>query len=769
MSNHIHANDGLMDGDPASGHQATIGRTLQDSRPWWRPRQVAPDGAPNIVVVLLDDLGFSDFGCYGGEIRTPNIDALAAGGLRFTGYTTVPMCTPARAALMTGKNPHSVGCGWLTHNNPGYPGYQAGEMSADAPTLPELLRAAGYGTYGVGKWHNVADYNATAGGDRSAWPLQRGFDRFYGFLGAETNFFSPGHIIEGNEFAAIDEHGPDYYSSDDWTDRALRFVRGHRAAAPGKPFFLYVAHNAPHVPLHARPEDIARYDGVYDAGWDAIRAQRFERQKAMGLIPADWQLPGSSPGIVPWAEVPPEQRPVMAHYMQLYAAMVDNIDQNIGRLVAELKAMGQWDNTLLILTSDNGASSIGGPEGAANIYEKRITKQEPEGLAREMLASGALGGVDSYPAYPVAWGQVSNTPFRFYKRTPMNGGIRVPFITSWPSRIPDPGARRSQWIHVTDTLPTILDLLGQQYPAQFKGYRTRGLDGSSYAAALADPTLATQRQTQHYELEGNRGYISGRWKIVSLQPPATAIDLERWMLFDLEADPTECHNLAAQQPERLLALIQAFEVDAKANYIYPLDNRDNRRVLALPPFLEAEYALPRTFYPGTETASPMTVAPLLADRDFEIECLFLHAAGDEGVLYAMGDNMNGLAAFVMGGAVTIAFTAGAAIRRHVSLPLTAGKHRLVLRHHTPGGRRGAGTVELDGQVLAGALDMSPTFLRLGGEGVDIGLDRRRKVSALYAGRGVFAYPGRIEHVRVTPGPQAPGSLANRPEALAQLD
>ncbi|MGA1285982.1 MAG: arylsulfatase [Rubrivivax sp.] len=761
--------DGLLDGDPGRGHQATIGRTFKESKPWWRPRRAAPAGAPNIVVILLDDLGFSDFGCYGGEIRTPNIDALAAGGLRFTGYTTVPMCTPARAALMTGKNPHSVGCGWLTHANPGYPGYQAGEMSADAPTLAELLREAGYGTYGVGKWHNVADHNATAGGDRSAWPLQRGFDRFYGFLGAETNFFSPGHLIDGNEFAAIDEHDGDYYSSDDWTDRALRFVSGHRAAAPDKPFFLYLAHNAPHVPLHARPTDIARYDGVYGVGWDVIRARRFERQRAMGLIPPDWQLPGSSPGVVPWTEVKPEQRPVMAHYMQLYAAMVDNIDQNIGRLVDRLKTMGQWDNTLLILTSDNGASSIGGPDGAVNIFEKRITKQEPAGMARNMLDRGELGGVDSYPAYPVAWGQVSNTPFRQYKRTPMNGGIRVPFITSWPARIPDPGALRRQWIHVTDTQPTVLELLGQDYPAQFKGYRTRGLDGKSYAAALADAIYPVQRQTQHYELEGNRGYISGRWKIVSLQPPATPIDLDRWLLFDLEADPTECEDLAGRHPGKLRELIEAFESDAKANYVYPLDNRDNRRVLALPPFLEGAYALPRTFYPGTETASPLTIARLLTDRDFEIECLFAHEAGDEGVLYSIGDNMNGLAAFIMASEVYVAFTAGAAIRRHVRIALAPGEHRIVLKHRAIGQRIGTGTVELNGRPHADQLDMSPTFLRLGGEGVDIGLDRRRKVSALYAGRGTFAYTGAVSHMRVTPGPQAPGSLANRPEALAQLD
>ena len=776
--------DGLRDGDPARGHLATVGRTLRESKPWWRPQRQSPPGAPDIVVVLLDDLGFSDFGCYGGEIRTPAIDAVAAAGLRWTGYTTVPMCTPARAALLTGKNPHAVGCGWLTHADPGYPGYQAGEMSPDAPTLPELLRARGYGTYGVGKWHNVADHHATAGGDRSAWPLQRGFDRFYGFFGAETNFFSPGHLVEGNEFLPLDEYPRGYYSSDDWTDRAIRYLRGHQSAAPDSPLFLYVAHNAPHVPLQARPEDVARYDGVYADGWDAVRARRFQRQKDLGVVPPHWRLPGGSPGVPAWSDVPEAERPVMAHYMQLFAAMVENIDRNIGRLVAELKALGRWDNTLLVITSDNGASSIGGPQGSANIFEKRITQREDPGLARQMFERGALGGIDSYPAYPVAWGQVSNTPFRFYKRTPMNGGIRVPFVLSWPARVADPGALRRPWIHVTDLLPTVLELLDAPYPAQFQGWRTRGLDGVSFAAQLSDAGRPSARTRQYIELEGNRGYIHGRWKIVSLQPPGTPIDLERWMLFDLEADPTECEDLAAARPEVLRELVAAFEADAQANHVYPLDNRDVRRVLALPPYLEAAYGRPRSYFPGTETGSPATIGPLLADRDYRIDCWFEQPDGAaEGVLFAIGDNMNGLAAFVLDGGLCVAFRAGAAIHRHVRLPLGAGRWHLRLVHQAGGQRRGTGQVTLGaagGQALladgtppapeaTATLDMTPTFLRLGGEGVDVGLDRRRKVSPLYEGRGVFAYPGRIERVTVTPGPQAPGSLANRPEALAQLD
>jgi arylsulfatase len=782
------APEGLRQGDPGLGHQAMIGRTLRQSKPWWRPRREAPKGAPDIVVVLLDDLGFSDFGCYGSEIRTPCIDELAAAGLRWTGYTTVPMCTPARAALFTGKNPHAVGCGWLTHSDPGYPGYQAGEISRDAPTLPELLREQGYATYGVGKWHNVADHNATAGGDRGAWPLQRGFDRFYGFLGAETHFFSPGHLIEGNEFLPVDEHPQDYYSSDDWTNRAIRYLRGHQSAAPAKPLFLYLAHNAPHVPLHARPEDVARYDGVYADGWDAARRRRFERQQAMGLIPMHWRLPGSSPGIRPWCEIPEAERPVMAHYMQLYAAMVDNIDRNLGRLVDELKALGRWDNTLLILTSDNGASSIGGPDGAANIFEKRVTQREDPQLARRLFEHGELGGMDSYPAYPVAWGQVSNTPFRFYKRMPMNGGIRVPFVVSWPSRVREPGALRPAWIHVTDVVPTVLDLLGASYPAQFNGWRTRPLDGTSFATLLDDATVSSRRTRQYIELEGNRGYIHGHWKIVSLQPTGTPIDLDRWMLFDLEADPTECDDLAASRPEVLRELVAAFEADAAANHVYPLDNRDLRRVLTLPPHLEAAFAQPRSYFPGTETGAPVTIAPLLADRDYRIECGFEHPEGAVGVLFAIGDNLNGMAAFVLEDGLHVAFRAGAAIHRHVRLPLAAGRWRLSLRHEAAGQRRGTahialeddasaldssrvreGTATPEAALITATLDMTPTFLRLGGEGVDVGLDRRRKVSSLYEGRGVFAYGGRIDRVTVTPGPQAPGSFANRPEALAQLD
>lgn len=759
----------LKNGDPGFQHQAKVGKTLKTSTPWWRERLRPPEGAPNIVVILLDDLGFSDLGCYGSEIRTPHIDALARGGLQFTGYTTVPMCTPARAALMTGKNPHSVGCGWLTHANPGYPGYQAGEISQDAPTLSELLRANGYATYGVGKWHNTADSNVVPGGDRSAWPLQRGFDRFYGFLGAETNSFSPGQLIEGNEFLNIDAYPDGYYTTRDWTDRAISNLRSHRAGGSEKPFFLYMAHNAPHVPLQAPADIIASYDGMYDAGWEAVREQRYLRQKQMGVIPGDWRLPTINPGVPRWEDIPAEQRPIMAHYMQLFAAMVSLIDDSVGRVVAELKAQGVFDNTLIVLTSDNGASSIGGPEGAVNILEKRVTQVEPAGLAQELLAAGELGGVDSYAAYPVGWGNCGNTPFRFYKRTPMNGGIRVPFITSYPRAIKDPGSRRDQWIHVTDTLPTLLDLLGTEYPAEFKGYATRQLDGSSYFDLLKDASCKSSRTVQHFELEGNRGYIRWPWKIASLQPPGTEIDLDRWLLFNLADDPTECEDLAKIHPEVLADLVTAFEHDATANYVYPLDNRAPRRVLAMPPFMAKAFNSPRTFYPGTETITPYAFAPLIADRNYQLTCEFNWAPGMQGVLFAAGDNTSGIGAYVIDAHVHLVYASGRGKQRRVKLPVTEGEQKLFIDHVALGKRQGSATVSLLGQSTAQELDMSPTFLRIAGEGLDIGRDRKRKVCPEYADRGVFAYPGLIKQVHVVPGLQATDSLANRPEALSQID
>lgn len=764
--------DGLKSGDPANGWHGKIGKTFSDSEPYWKPAVTPPEGAPNILIILMDDLGFAEMGCFGSEIQTPNLDRLAAQGLRFNNYTTVPMCAPARAALMTGKNPHSVGAGWLTHANPGYPGFQAAEMSKDAPLIPELLRDAGYATYAVGKWHNTPDSKQSSADDKSSWPLQRGFDRFYGFLGAETNYHAPGQIVEGNEFRDIEDYGPGYFSTDDFATQAIKMLRGHASsAAPGRPFFLYFATNAPHTPHHAKPADIAKYKGRYDAGWDAIRHERYARQREMGVI-GDWELPELSPGVPKWEDMPEGELDIMAAYMEIYAGLVDNIDQNIGRIVDELERLGQLDNTLILITSDNGASSIGGEDGAANFTEKRVTQSEPAELARELLESGLLGAVNSSPAYPKGWGNAGNTPFRFFKRTPMNGGIRVPFILHWPERIKDAGAVRGSWAHVTDIAPTILDVLGLEYPKAFNGYRTRGQDGVTFLPMLMDGAAPAARSRQYYELEGNRGYIDGKWKIGSLQPPGTTIDLDNWMLFDLEADPTECHDLSKQHPDILERLIRAFDEDAFANYAYPLDNRTLVRALTHNPERLADINRPHRFYPGTEGYQAVKVSPLFADRDYVTRVRFDYQPGMEGVLFALGDSLKGICAYVIGGEAVLHYNGGVLSKHEVRLPLREGLQQLVIDHKAPGKLRGHAEVRLeaDGQVYAsGPVEMSPGIIMFNGEGLDIGLDRKTKVAAECEGRGSFAYPGRIDWLDIDPGPQAPGSMVNQAEIAVQRD
>jgi arylsulfatase len=763
--------DGLLSGDPGANWQGVAGRTLRESTPWWPIRPTAPAAAPNMVVILLDDLGFSDLGCFGAEIETPHIDALASAGVRLANYTTVPMCTPARAALLSGKNPHAVGCGWLTFNSPGFPGYAAGEMSADAPTMAELLRAQGYSTYAVGKWHNTADYNLTPAGNRASWPLQRGFDRFYGFIGGETHYFAPAQLFEDNAIVDVEGYPADYYCTDDWTDKALSWLKSHCAAAPDKPFFLYLSHNAPHAPLHAKPKDLAHQAGRYAAGWDSVRHERLQRQIAGGLMPAGTRLPPRSPGVPAWDSLPADRRAQHARYMELYAAVVHNLDWNVGRLVDFLRMSGLLNNTVIVLTSDNGANGIGGLEGAVNNLAKRLTRSEDPDMVQRVMRNGTLGDRTTWPTNPLGWTDVSSTPFRMFKTTTMNGGIRVPLVVHWPDGVRAAGAIRHEWVHVTDLLPTLLDIIGARYPSVFNGYRTRGLDGASCLRVLSDAQSKTIRRHQHYELAGNRGYIRDRWKIVSLQPPGAALELDNWMLFDLEVDPTETTDLAQQEPRVLAELVAAFEADAAANYVYPIDNRDIRRALTVPPFLERSVSLPRTFHPGAGTAALAVVGPMVADRDFELHCRFEYQESDSGVLFALGDPIAGMALFVRGDEVRFVYHGGTG--KHVicgAMAPQTGDNHFVLAHKARGGRRGEGRILLNGKGPEALVDMSPTLI-LGwvGEGLDIGRDTKLHVSDAYEVSGSGSYSGKVAYVHIAPGPHPADSYANRPERVSQLD
>ncbi len=750
----------------ARDFQGRIGTTLADSTPWWPPQQVAPEGAPNVVVIFLDDMGYSDLGAFGSEIETPHIDRLAREGLRFGNYTTVPMCTPARAALLTGKNPHSVGCGWLTHGDPGYPGY-GGEIASDVPTMAELLQCNGYSTMCIGKWHNTKEHDASAAGDKSSWPTRRGFDKFYGFIASETSYFHPDCLYEGSQTLDIDTYPPGYFASDDWTDRAIRWTKEHLGSNPTKPFFLYLAYNAPHMPLQARPEDLRKYRSRYDTGWDACREQRLRRQIELGLMSPATRLPPANPGVQSWPDLPAEKKDLYARYMEVYAALIDNLDSNIGRLTAFLERSGQLDNTLIILASDNGASAMGGDEGAVNGWQRRLGGADSDAKIRALVEGDGFGGPDTYIAYPLGWAQVSNTPFRNFKRTPVNGGIRVPLIVRYPKKIADPGAIRQQWVHVTDMLPTIMELTGTDRPGESGGRKIPSLDGRSFTEMLCNPGASGQRTAQHYELDGNRGYIRDGWKIVSLQPPDKVIDLDNWMLFNLREDPTEINNLAKTFPDRLRDLIESFDAEAFGNNVYPIDNRGYDRSMSIPPYRLPLINTPHVFYQGAQTAERVSISQLFADRCFRMITRFHYREGDRGVIYSLGGIFGGVLLYVMDGGLHFVYQRWPEPLELEALPLLSGVQEAEFDFRALGSRKGSGRLLLNGIEVVPETPMSPTIGRLPSEGLDVGIDRRQPASSRYVAHGEFRYTGEIEWVRVEPGAQAPGSSINRPEPEAQ--
>jgi arylsulfatase len=374
------------------GFEGEVGRVFATSQPWWPPRPTAPAGAPNIVVVLVDDLGYADLGCYGSEIQTPHVDALAARGLRYTNFHSTPMCSPTRAALLSGMEPHLAGVGTVAHSDPGFPGY-AMELADDVVTLPEALRAGGYATYMVGKWHLSKDADQSDAGPRSSWPCQKGFDRFYGILDAFTNLHHPHRLVADNHPVEVDTYPEGYFFTDDITDQAIAMVRAGKAADPTKPFFLYVAHGAVHAPLHAQPDDIAAHRGRYDGGWDELRRQRYERQLQMGVVPEGVELAPRNheegDEVQPWDELPPEQQELFARHMEVFAGMVTSVDRSTGRLLAALDELGELDNTIVVFTSDNGASREGELVGTSS-YMVHLMNGDDDDADRARL--DLLGG-----------------------------------------------------------------------------------------------------------------------------------------------------------------------------------------------------------------------------------------------------------------------------------------------------------------------------------------------------------------------------------------
>ena len=532
---------------------------------------------PNIIVILADDMGFSDIGCYGSEIATPNLDALATGGVRFTQFYNTARCCPTRASLLTGLHPHQTGVGHMMEDK-GLDGYR-GNLNRRCVTLAEALKPAGYRSYAVGKWHITPGHTAKALEDRSNWPLQRGFERYYGTIHGAGSYWDPSALVRDDaQITAVNdaEYRPaEFYYTDAISDHAVRFIGDHARDHAKEPFFLYVAYTAAHWPMHAKEADIAKYRGRYDAGYAAIRDARWAKQKLLGVVDEKWT---PSPLVGDWSNV--KNREFETRCMEVYAAMVDSMDQGIGRVIAELKARGQFENTLIFYLQDNGgcAETIGrGPNAkprgetptlppmATGDFQYNSTpKQTRDGWPVRMGYGTMPGGPDTYISYGREWANVSNTPFREYKHWVHEGGIATPLVAHWPAGIEAGGSGRltHQPAQLVDIMATVLDVTGAQYPTERDGQKITPLEGVSLRPAMAGQPLA-RTQPLVWEHEGNRAIREGDWKLVAKGPAAA------WELYDLAADRSELHDLAAREPGRVKDLAAKWQAWAKRANVLP--------------------------------------------------------------------------------------------------------------------------------------------------------------------------------------------------------
>jgi len=686
------------------------------------------------------------------------------------------MCSPTRASLMTGLEPHRAGVGHVAHSDPGFPGYSM-ELTPNAPTLPELLRDHGYQTLMVGKWHLTKDSEVNDAGDRSSWPLQKGFDRYYGFLDAFTNFHHPHRLIEDNHAVRTDEYPEGYFVTDDFTDRAIDMVRESKASDPSKPFFLYLSQAAVHAPLQAKAVDIDRQKDRYRAGWDVVRQARYDRQVALGVIPEGAELAprNAEPGddVVAWDDLDADRQALFARYMEVYAGLISNLDENIGRLRDALEEMGEWDNTLFIFTSDNGGSREGQEQGTTAYFRTLHFERKgtPEPFDEDFARLDEMGGPTTLPHYPRGWAMVSNTPFRLYKINAHRGGHSVPFVVSWPKALADAGRAggevRDQFVHVTDLLPSFLGLAGIERPDVWRGNPVLALAGEDVlGATISDPIAPGRTRDVTIENEGHRGYRRNGWEVVTRHEARTPFSADHWELYDMSADPTQLHDRSDDDPARRDELVAAWEESAWENQIFPMDEGTGYRYLLRPPWVE-RYDEPVVLHPGTPTLDRWRSQRLILWRDVTITADVTVADGDSGILFAHGDQGGGYSLYLDDTGELVAAHNGYGIEGEVRGPIVgAGRHRLELRITCPGDDVWDLAIAVDGTEVAAGGGFRLLMAMAPFEGIDVGLDRRSPVCwKIYERHGSFPFSGTIHTVSYRPGQEAPDSPTNYLELL----
>ncbi|HJT95449.1 MAG TPA: arylsulfatase [Mycobacterium sp.] len=736
--------------------------TVLDARETQAPPRFevkAPEGAPNVVIVLIDDIGFGHSSAFGGPIRMPTLERLASQGLKYNRFHTTALCSPTRVALLTGQNHHANNAGAIMELATGFPG-NTGVRPQSITPLAEILRQNGYSTAAFGKYHETPPWEVSVSGPYDRWPTHSGFDKFYGFIGGETNQWAPA-IYDG---VVRVEHTmtSDYHFTTDMTDQAIKWISAQQSLTPDKPFYVYFATGATHAPHHAPKEWIAKYKGQFKSGWDKLREETFARQKKLGVIPPNAKLTPRPKEIPAWNDMSPDQKRLFERQMETFAGFAEHTDHEVGRLVAQLEAIGELENTLFFyIVGDNGASAEGGPEGT---YNEMMALNGIVGKADQMMEHlEDWGGPSTFPHFAIGWAWAGNTPFQWTKQVASHfGGTRNGMVLRWPRGFKSTGgAVRSQFHHVVDVAPTVLEAAHIPQPKTVNGVPQRPMDGVSMLYSTDDPKAADQRTTQYFEMFGNRGIYHAGWvactrhSIPWLMATTPPLSEDVWELYNIDEDFSEANDLAANNPAKLKELQEIFLKEAVRNNVLPIDDRRSERfnpaVAGRPDLLDGRKTL--TVYPGMTGIMENAFINVKGVHHTITADIELKDANASGVIIAQAGYFGGWTLYMKDGKAHHEYNFFALERTNIAseTPLATGKHTIVyefIPDETKPGSGGKSILNIDGRKVGeGHIPKTEPYAFSADEGTDVGIDGETNVSPDYK-QGDNAFSGNIVSVTV---------------------
>lgn len=747
--------------------KGVINVDVRDSVPDWGPytQPEAPEGAPSVLYIVLDDVGFSAMEPWGGLIETPNIKRIADRGLTYTNFHTTALCSPTRSSLLTGRNHTTNGMACIAEATTGFPGSN-GHIPFECATIAEVLGERGWNTYMLGKWHLCPADEMNLASTKRNWPVGRGFERYYGFLGGETNQWTPDLVYDNHPVDQPKTAEEGYHLTEDLTDKAIEFIRDAKVIAPEKPFFMYFCPGACHAPHQAPKEWIEKYKGKFDMGYDAYREIIFKRQKEMGIMPQDAVLTPANPYAQaksvdgkpwnpvdetrPWDSLSEDEKKLFARMAEVYAGFLSHTDHHIGRLLDYLEESGQLDNTIVVLVSDNGASGEGGPNGSVN--ENKFFNGIPDKIEDNMKYLDVLGSPATYNHYPTGWAWAFNTPFKMWKRYNFEGGTADPLMISWPKGIQAHGEIRHQYNHATDIVPTIYECLGIELPDTVKGFPQKPLEGTSFTYSFEDKNAPTQKETGFFVMLGSRALWHKGWKAVTVHPTINGwghFSSDKWELYDTTTDITESNDLSAQHPEKLQELINLWFLEAGKYNGLPLEDRTAVEVLTTPRPQMGKARNQYIYYPDCADV-PESAAVNIRNRSYTIAAeVNVETPEAEGVLLAHGCQFGGHSLYIKDGLLKYVYNFCGMFEQKIESThkVPTGKHVLsasFVREGTDMPTHGTLTLYIDDKpVGSGQIRTQPGNFSLVGEGLCVGRDSGEPVAQEYADDRPFRFAGGV--------------------------